>query len=128
MASLTTENGGLPIGFVGVGVDNRANEMLVEMKSLTLVQTVNRERFLPTDDDFFFIQAVLEVTTMITSAIDGSGATTGTEISEADFLVLIQEFITETESLTSSKITSLALTIVQAKVIRREVVLELECE
>ena len=65
---------------------------------------------------------------MITSSIDGSGATTGTEISEADFLVLIQEFITETESLTSSKITSLALTIVQAKVIRREVVLELECE
>ena len=53
LASLTTENGGLPIGFVGVGVDNRANEMLVEMKSLTLVQTVNRERFLPTDDDFF---------------------------------------------------------------------------
>ena len=65
---------------------------------------------------------------MITSAIDGSTATTGTEISEADFLVLIQEFITETESLTSSKITSLALTIVQAKGIRREVVLELECE
>ena len=65
---------------------------------------------------------------MITSAIDGSTATTGTEISEADFLVLIQEFITETESLTSSKITSLALTIVQAKVIRREIVLGLECE
>ena len=74
------------------------------------------------------IQAVLEVTTMITSAFDGSGATTGTEISEADFLVLIQEFITETESLTSSKITSLALTIVQAKVTRKEVVSELECE
>ena len=53
LASLTTENGGLPIGFVGVGVDNRANEMLVEMKSLTLIQTVNSERFLPTDDDFF---------------------------------------------------------------------------
>ena len=52
MASLTTENGGLPIGFVGVGVDNRANEMLVEMKSLTLIQTVNSESFLPTDDDF----------------------------------------------------------------------------
>ena len=65
---------------------------------------------------------------MITSAIDGSGASTGTEISEADFLVLIQEFITETESLTSSKITSLALTIVQAKVTRREIVSELECE
>ena len=45
MASLTTENGGLPIGFVGVGVDNRANEMLVEMKSLTLIQTVNSEVF-----------------------------------------------------------------------------------
>ena len=74
------------------------------------------------------IQAVLEVTTMITSAIDGSAASTGTETSEADFLVLIQEFITETASLTSSKITSLALTIVQAKVIRREVVSELECE
>ena len=65
---------------------------------------------------------------MITSAIDGSGASTGTEISEADFLVLIQEFITETEILTSSKITSLALTIVQAKVTRREIVSELECE
>ena len=65
---------------------------------------------------------------MITSAIDGSAASTGTEISEADFLVLIQEFITETESLTSSKITSLALTIVQAKVTRREIVSELECE
>ena len=65
---------------------------------------------------------------MITSAIDGSAATTGTEISETDFLVLIQEFITETESLTSSKITSLALTIVQAKVTRREIVSELECE
>ena len=65
---------------------------------------------------------------MITSAIDGSGASTGTETSEADFLVLIQEFITETESLTSSKITSLALTIVQAKVTRREIVSELECE
>ena len=65
---------------------------------------------------------------MITSAIDGSAASTGTEISEADFLVLIQEFITETASLTSSKITSLALTIVQAKVIGREVVSELECE
>ena len=52
LASLTTENGGLPIGFVGVGVDNRANEMLVEMKSLTLVQTVNSESFLSTDDDF----------------------------------------------------------------------------
>ena len=52
LASLTTENGGLPIGFVGVGVDNRANEMLVEMKSLTLIQTVNSESFLPTDDDF----------------------------------------------------------------------------
>ena len=71
---------------------------------------------------------MLEVTTVITSAIDGSAASTGTEINEADFLVLIQEFITETESLTSSKITSLALTIVQAKVIIREVVLELECE
>ena len=63
----------------------------------------------------------MEVTTLITSAIDGSAASTGTETSEADFLVLIQEFITETESLTSAKITSLALTIVQAKVTRREV-------
>merc|ERR1719278_1669935 len=53
---------------------------------------------------------------MITSAIDGSAASRGTEISEADFLVLIQEFITETEILTSSKITSLALIIVLAKV------------
>ena len=57
---------------------------------------------------------------MITSAIDGSAVSTGTEISEAEFLVLIQEFIIETESLTSSKITSLALTIVQAKVTGRE--------
>ena len=65
---------------------------------------------------------------MITSAIDGSAASTGTEISEADFLILIQEFITETASLTSSKITSLALTIVQAKVTRRGVVSELECD
>ena len=61
---------------------------------------------------------------MITSAIDGSAVSTGTEISEAEFLVLIQEFIIETESLTSSKITSLALTIVQAKVTRRGVVSE----
>ena len=52
MAALTTENGGLPIGFVGVGVDNRANEMLVEMKSLTLIQTVNSKSFLSTEDDF----------------------------------------------------------------------------
>ena len=65
---------------------------------------------------------------MITSAIDGSAVSTGTEISEAEFLVLIQEFIIETESLTSSKITSLALTIVQAKVTRRGVVSELECD
>ena len=34
------DNGGLPIGFAGVGVEIRANEMLLEMKSLTLVQTV----------------------------------------------------------------------------------------
>ena len=61
---------------------------------------------------------------MITSAIDGSAVSTGTEISEAEFLVLIQEFIIETESLTSSKITSLVLTIVQAKVTRRGVVSE----
>ena len=63
-------------------------------------------------------QAVVEVTTMITSAIDGtSGSGTGTEMSEGDFLILIQEFISITEtSLTSVKITSLALSIAQAKV------------
>ena len=55
---------------------------------------------------------------MITSAIDGtSGSGTGTEMSEGDFLILIQEFISITEtSLTSAKITSLALSIAQAKV------------
>ena len=54
---------------------------------------------------------------MITSAIDGTAGSTGTDISEADFLILIQEFISITEeSLESSKITSLALSIAQAKV------------
>ena len=60
---------------------------------------------------------MVEVTTMITSAIDGTSGLTGTEISEADFLILILEFISITEtSLTSVKITSLALSIAQAKV------------
>ena len=59
----------------------------------------------------------MEVTTLITSAIDGASGTTGTEMSEADFLILIQEFISIIEtSLTSVKITSLALSIAQAKV------------
>ena len=40
MASLTVANGGLPIGFAGVGVDLKANALLLEMKSLTLTQTV----------------------------------------------------------------------------------------
>ena len=54
---------------------------------------------------------------MVTSAIDGTSGTTGTEMSEADFLILIQEFISIIEtSLTSVKITSLALSIAQAKV------------
>ena len=54
---------------------------------------------------------------MITSAIDGSTGSTGTEISESEFLILIQEFISITEeSLESSKLTSLALSIAQAKV------------
>ena len=56
LAALTTENGGLPIGFVGVGVDNRANKMMVEMKSLTLNQTVNSKSFLSTEDDFSCIR------------------------------------------------------------------------
>ena len=60
---------------------------------------------------------MVEVTTLITSAIDGASGTTGTEMSEADFLILIQEFISIIEtSLTSVKITSLALSIAQAKV------------
>ena len=60
---------------------------------------------------------MVEVTTMITSVIAGTSGTTGTEMSEADFLILIQEFISITEtSLTSVKITSLALSIAQAKV------------
>ena len=59
----------------------------------------------------------MEVTTLITSAIDDTSGTTGTEMSEADFLILIQEFISIIEtSLTSVKITSLALSIAQAKV------------
>merc|ERR550534_1127976 len=54
---------------------------------------------------------------MITSAIDGTSVSTGTEMNEADFLILIQEFISIIEtSLTSVKITSLALSIAQAKV------------
>ena len=57
------------------------------------------------------------MTTLITSAIDGASGTTGTEMSEAAFLILIQEFISIIEtSLTSVKITSLALSIAQAKV------------
>ena len=60
---------------------------------------------------------MVEVTTLITSAIDGASGTTGTEMSEAAFLILIQEFISIIEtSLTSVKITSLALSIAQAKV------------
>ena len=63
------------------------------------------------------LQAVVEVTTMIKNAIDGTSGSTGTEMSESDFLILIQEFISIIEtSLTSVKITSLALSIAQAKV------------
>ena len=63
------------------------------------------------------LQAVVEVTTMITSAIEGTSVSTGTEMNESDFLILIQEFISIIEtSLTSVKITSLALSIAQAKV------------
>ena len=52
---------------------------------------------------------------MITSAIDETAGSSGTETSEADFLILIQEFINITD-LTSVKFTSLALSIIQAKV------------
>ena len=55
------------------------------------------------------------MTTMIRSAIDGTAGSSGTETSEADFLILIQEFINITD-LTSVKFTSLALSIIQAKV------------
>ena len=55
------------------------------------------------------------MTTMIRSAIDGTAGSSGTETSEADFLILIQEFISITD-LTSVKFTSLALSIIQAKV------------
>ena len=52
---------------------------------------------------------------MITSAIDGAAGSSGTETSEAEFLILIQEFISITD-LTSVKFTSLALSTIQAKV------------
>ena len=60
---------------------------------------------------------------MITSAIEGTSGSTGTEMNESDFLILIQEFISIIEtSLTSVKITSLALSIAQAKVTKGSIV------
>ena len=60
---------------------------------------------------------------MITNAVDGASGSTGTEMSESDFLILIQEFISIIEtSLTSVKITSLALSIAQAKVTKGSIV------
>ena len=59
----------------------------------------------------------MEVRATITSATEGTSVSTGTEMSEADFLILIQDLIKITEtSVTSVKITSLALTVVQAQV------------
>ena len=64
---------------------------------------------------------------MITSAIEGTSVSTGTEMNEADFLILIQEFISIIEtSLTSVKITSLALSIAQAKVTKGSMVWHLK--
>ena len=47
LASITADNGGLPIGFVGVRVDIQANAMLLEMKSLSLTQKVNFQKCIP---------------------------------------------------------------------------------
>ena len=79
--------------------DTAVMETLMELKALTLTSA-----------------AVTQVSKTITSVIAGS-ATTGTEITGANFIIIVKEFLSVTKiSFISVKITSLALTIATSKV------------
>merc|ERR1711892_138807 len=99
LVSTTANPAQIASGSAGGNQDTAIKETLIELKSLTLTSA-----------------AVTQVSETITSVIAGS-ATSGTEITGAKFIVIVQEFLSITTiSFISIKITSLALTIATSKV------------
>ena len=70
--------------------------------------------------NFHMMQAVTKVTETLTTVIS-EGSSSGTEMTSTAFISVVSEFLSITQlDFASVKITSLALTIISAKVIREE--------
>jgi len=99
LVSTTANPAQIASGSASGNKDTAVMETLIELKSLTLTSA-----------------AVTQVSETITSVIAGS-ATSGTEITGAKFILIVQEFLSiTTVNFISTKITSLALTIATSKV------------